>query len=195
MIDLLVVITSRETARDLLLKMLKLALPILLLTAASFAQVRTTPKVTAAPIANVKVVQGGKAPVEMMFRVLPGFHINSNKPNSELYIPTKVTFDVPTDISIVGMQYPEGELINLPFDPDTKLSVYTGDIDLKGFVMTTKAVPRGTYRVHGQFRYQACDNRACYPPSSVPIQFDVTVGKPKSTTVHHNPAQSPHVHN
>jgi len=175
--------------------MLKFALPILLLSSASFAQMHTTPKVTAAPIANVKVVQGGKAPVEMMFRVKPGFHVNSNQPTSELYIPTKVTFDVPTDISMVGVQYPEGELINLPFDPDTKLSVYTGDIDVKGFVMATKVVPRGTYRVHGLFRYQACDNRACYPPSSVPIQFDVTVAKPKSTTVHQNPAQSPHVHN
>lgn len=175
--------------------MFRSALAILLLSTATLAQTHARPKVTAAPISNVKVVQGGKAPVEMMFRVVPGFHINSNKPNSDLYIPTKITFDVPTDISIAGMQYPEGELISLPFDPDTKLSVYTGDIDVKGLVMTTKSVPRGTYRVHGNFRYQACDNRACYPPTSVPIQFDVVVSKPASTTVHHNPAQSPHIHN
>ena len=175
--------------------MIKAIVTILLLAGFASAQTHTAPKVTAAPISSVKVVQGGKAPVEMMFRVIPGFHINSNKPTSELYIPTKVTFDVPTDISMVGVEYPEGELINLPFDPDTKLSVYTGDIAVKGFVMATKAVPRGTYRVHGQFRYQACDNRACYPPTSVPIQFDVMVGKPASTAVHKNPAQSPHVHN
>jgi len=131
----------------------------------------------------------------MMFRVMPGFHINSNKPASELYIPTKVTFDVPTDISIVGMEYPEGEMISLAFDPDTKLSVYTGDIAVKGLVMVAKSAPTGTYRVHGQFRYQACDNRSCYPPASVPIQFDVSVAKPKSTTVQKDPPQSPHIHN
>jgi hypothetical protein len=58
-----------------------------------------------------------------------------------------------------------------------------------------KSAPTGTYRVHGQFRYQACDNRACYPPTSVPIQFDVSIAKAKSTTEYHNPPQSPHIHN
>lgn len=130
-----------------------------------------------------------------MFRVMPGFHINSHQPTSDLYIPTTISLDVPTDVSVAGMQYPEGELLSLPFDPSTKLSVYTGDITVKGMVMAAKSTPRGTYRVHGNFRYQACDNRACYPPTTVPIQFDVTVDKPVPTHVRGNPGQSPHIHN
>jgi len=63
-------------------------------------------------------------------------------------------------------------------------------------VLAAKGTPRGTYRVHGSLRYQACDNRACYPPSTVPIAFDVAVGKPTaSKTAPHNTAQSPHIHN
>lgn len=134
--------------------------------------------------------------MEIDFRVAPGFHINSNKPTSDLYIPTAVRFDVPTDISLAGISYPQGELVSFPFDPDTKLSVYTGDVTLKGFVMAAKSTPRGTYRVHGNLRYQACDNRACYPPTNVPLAFDVTVGKPKSVRpTRRNPGQSPHIHN
>jgi len=178
------------------LNKLRRVLPILLLVTSALGQLRPTPpKVKAGPISPITVVQGGKTSLEMMFRIIPGFHINSNKPTSDLYIPTKVTFDVPTDISIAGTQYPEGEMINLPFDPDTKLSVYTGDIAVKALVMAAKSTPSGTYRVHGDFRYQACDNRACYPPTAVPIEFDVKVAKPVSTATHHNPAQSPHVHN
>jgi hypothetical protein len=131
----------------------------------------------------------------MMFRVAPGFHINSNTPTSELYIPTAVKMNVPTDISVAKLEYPEGELLTFPFDPDTKLSVYTGDLSVKGLVMAAKSAPRGTYRVHGNLRYQACDNRACYPPTNLPIAFDVTVTKPAAMhSSRPNPAQSPHIH-
>ncbi|MGZ4813793.1 MAG: protein-disulfide reductase DsbD domain-containing protein [Terriglobales bacterium] len=175
--------------------MIKYIVSVLLLAAAAFAQSRA-PKVTALPIAKVTVPQGGKANVEMSFRVAPGFHINSNKPTSDLYIPTAVRLDVPTDISVGKMEYPEGELVSFPFDPDTKLSVYTGDIAVKGLVMTAKSTPRGTYRVHGNLRYQACDNRACYPPVNLPVAFDVTVSSaPASHRGRRNPAQSPHIHN
>jgi Thiol:disulfide interchange protein DsbD, N-terminal len=174
-----------------------LAITLLVATAA-FGQMPGTrsPKVTAEPIAKVSVPKGGKGNVEMMFRVRPGFHINSHKPSSDLYIPTALTLDVPTDVSVAGLQYPDGEMISFPFDPDTKLSVYTGDITVRGLVMAAKSTPLGTYRVHGNLRYQACDNRACYPPSTVPIAFDVTVDQPvKRKTAHANPAQSPHIHN
>src|SRR4051812_38779024 len=176
------------------MKLFKHALTIVVLASAAFAQSRA-PKVTATPIAKVTVPQAGKAKVEMMFRVAPGFHINSNKPTSDLYIPTAVKLDVPTDVSVAKLEYPQGELVSFPFDPDTKLSVYTGDITVKGLVMAAKSTPRGTYRVHGNFRYQACDNRACYPPVSLPIAFDVTVTKPAPAhSSRPNPAQSPHIH-
>ncbi len=172
----------------------KCVFALALLATAAFAQSRSgLPKVTAEPINKVTVPQGGKAAVEMAFRVAPGFHINSAKPTSELYIPTAVKLDVPTDISVGKMEYPEGELVSFPFDPDTKLSVYTGDINIKGLVMAAKSTPKGTYRVHGNFRYQACDNRACYPPVNLPIAFDVTVAK-AATHATKNPAQSPHIH-
>jgi hypothetical protein len=176
--------------------MIKQILAIVALSACAFGQThKGPPKVTAVPIDKVTVTQGGKAPVSMMFRVAPGFHINSNKPTSDTYVPTAVKFDVPTDISLGKTEYPEGELVSFPFDPDTKLSVYTGDITVKGLVMAAKSTPKGTYRVHGNLRYQACDNRACYPPTTVPIAFDVTVVRPVPTkAARRNPAQSPHIH-
>lgn len=177
--------------------MMKRLFATLLAASAAFAQMpgTVTPKVTAAPIAKVTVTQGGKGKVEMMFRVKPGFHVNSHKPSSELYIPTTVLLDVPTDVSVAALHYPDGEMLSFPFDPDTKLSVYTGDIAVTGTVLAAKSTPKGTYRVHGNLRYQACDNRACYPPSTVPIAFDVTVAKPASSKPHHNTPQSPHIHN
>jgi Thiol:disulfide interchange protein DsbD, N-terminal len=171
---------------------------VLCLAATSFAQISSAkkpPKVTFAPMGTVKVTQGGKAEFQAMFRVVPGFHINSNKPSSELLIPTAINFDVPTNISITGVAYPAGENYTFAFSPDEKLSVYTGDFTVTGKIMTTSVTPKGTYRVHATLRYQACDNRACYPPASIPLHFDVNVQKPSVTKAkRRSPAQSPHIH-
>src|SRR3954468_7974214 len=67
------------------------------------------PKVIAAPIATVQVKQGASAPVRLTFRVIPGYHINSNKPKSELLLPTVMKFNAPSGISIGKVEYPKGE--------------------------------------------------------------------------------------
>ncbi len=171
---------------------------LLVLTWATLAPAQLSlpkPKVTLAPIAKVTVAQGASAPVRMWFRVAPGYHINSNHPGSELLIPTVVNVEVPTDVSVAKIAYPKAEELTFPFSPDEKLSVYTGDFAISALVIAAKSTPRGTYRVHGNLRYQACDNRACYPPTNVPLEFDVTVAKPAVThAARGNPAQSPHVH-
>jgi len=176
---------------------------LLVLTAAAFAQndslltPKSTPRVTAAAVAPVTVTAGKSAPVEMQFTVARGFHVNSNKPKSEPLIPTAVSLSPPTDILISSINYPDGKDLSFPFAPDEKLNVYTGEISVTAQVRAAKAAPPGRYRVHGQLKYQACDDRACYPPALVPVAFDVKVLKaPASSTgtAKHNPPQSPHVH-
>ena len=174
---------------------------VLLLVSSAFAQVEkpkpgATHRVTAAPIAPVKVVVGKSATVELPFRVARGYHINSNKPNSELLIATVLKVNPPTNILVAKLTYPAGEDRSFPFAPAEKLNVYTGDFAVSGLVRAARATPPGRYRVRAMLKYQACDDRACYPPGQLPVSFDVKVTKGTSTTGKHrrNPAQSPHVH-
>jgi len=60
-------------------------------------------------------------------------------------------------------------------------------------VSATRSASPGKYKVHGQLKYQACNDRSCFPPKLAPVEFEVSVLKPKTGTAH-NPAQSPHVH-
>lgn len=143
----------------------------------------------------VIVKPGGKATTELAFQVKPGFHINSNQPGSELLLPTVVKLSPPTNVSVGGVRYPAGRELSFPFAPDEKLSVYTGDFTVNALVSAAKNTPPGRYRVHGMLTYQACDDRACYPPAHLPISFDVRVTRGASTRVRRNPPQSPHVHN
>ncbi len=163
----------------------------------SFSKPKASPtnRVTAMPPRPVHIQPGGKANADLAFQVKHGFHINSNKPGSDLLVPTVVKLDPPTDIAVGGLQYPEGHDFSLSADPTEKLNVYTGDFTVTAIVAAAKKMPPGRYRIHGMLKYQACDDRACYPPAQLPIAFDVQVGKAASTRVRRNPPQSPHVHN
>lgn len=154
-----------------------------------------TQKVSSTPIATVSVRAGSSATVHLPFQVAQGFHINSHKPGSELLIPTVLRLSPPTNISVGMVEYPEGKELSFDFAPDEKLNVYAGEFQVGAMVRPARVVTPGRYRVHGSLRYQACDNRACYPPMQVPIAFDVKVLKPVSNrSPRRNPPASPHIH-
>lgn len=179
-----------------------LALALLLGAASLFAQDRVlgsskpgaTQRVAFAQVAPVKVAAGKSTAIELPFRVTRGYHINSSKPTSELLVPTVLSVNPPTNILIAKLTYPAGEDRSFPFSPGDKLNVYTGDFAVTGLVRAARTTPPGTYRVKGLLKYQACDDRACYPPGQLPVAFDVKITKAASTRPRRNPAQSPHVH-
>lgn len=144
------------------------------------AQENLTPKgrtfVSFVSATNAVVSPGHSAPVQFTFRVQDPYHINSSHPLAEELIPTQLHFSLPGEIAVGRMQYPAGKLMSFPFDPSTKLSVYSGDFVVKGLIMAPTVASTGTYTVHGELKYQACDNNACYPPKKLPFTFNVKVG-------------------
>jgi hypothetical protein len=144
---------------------------------------------------TVKVKQGQNLPVQFTFHVKTGYHINSNQPTEPEMIPTSLGFTPPPDLVIAKVQYPPGVLTSFPFEPTEKLSVYAGDVVVKAVILTQPHAPLGTYTVHGEFKYQACDNNACYPPKKLPVQFDVKVSKVTVKTHPKPNPQSPNIHN
>lgn len=146
------------------------------------------------PLDTVSIRQGKTVPVQFTFHIKKGYHINSSQPTTPELIPTSLGFTPPPDLVIAKVQYPPGQLTSFPFDPTQKLSVYSGDVIVKAVVIAQPRAPYGTYTVHGEFKYQACDNNACYPPKKLPVQFDLKVGK---TARSHKPRAtrtSPNIH-
>ena len=171
-----------------------LPIAVFLICLSAFAQISnapTTPTVTVAPIAPVTIERGKAGTFSVDVRIAAGFHINSNKPKDEYLIPTTLKMDPPSDVVITLIKYPQGEDLAFPFSPDQKINVYSGDITIHGVIKAMSTSGTGTYRVHGALKYQACDNAACYPPKSVPLQFEVKINKGTPPKRHRNPAQSP----
>jgi len=133
------------------------------------------PTVDFAPVGKVQVKAGAPVNVELDFRIGSEFHINSNKPRSELLIPTTLKLSAAAPVTLVGVKYPAGQDMSFPFAPDEKLSVYSGDFAITATVKAPAKARNGEYPVAGELHFQACDRSACYPPRSIPVKFSVTV--------------------
>jgi hypothetical protein len=116
------------------------------------------------------VAAGKRSVLELHFRVVDGFHVNSHTPKSELLIPTRVELQPATGVKADAIEYPAGTSYSFSFDPTEKLDVYSGDFTVKLPVVAEA----GTHTVDGTLRYQACDHAACYPPKSLPVQVIFT---------------------
>jgi hypothetical protein len=139
------------------------------------------------------IARGEPGSVDLRFHIASGYHINSNQPSEEFMIPTALHMDATTDIVIGKIYYPDGQSVAFDFAPDQKLSVYSGTFTVGVTVRPLHTVPPGKYAMRGALKYQACDNRACYPPKQLPVEFEVRVIK--APAAHgHRPAQSPHAH-
>ena len=71
-----------------------------------------------------------------------------------------------------GASYPQGTEFTLPLDPETKLSVYTGEFTIQARIVATA----GNHLVEAKLHYQACDKDACMPPKTITVPIDV-IGK------------------
>jgi len=117
-----------------------------------------------------EVAAGKRTVLELHFRVVDGFHVNSHTPKSELLIPTQITLQPAAGVKAEALEYPAGTSYSFSFDPTEKLDVYTGAFTVKLPVLATA----GSHTVDGTLRYQACDHAACYPPKTLPVQVIFT---------------------
>lgn len=112
---------------------------------------------------------GKPAKIDLHFRIAAGLHINSHTPGEEELIPTTLTIPEGSGVRLEDAVYPPGTDFALPFDPKTRLSVYTGEFAIQARIV---AIP-GSHLVEARLHYQACDNNACMPPKTITAAISV----------------------
>ena len=132
-------------------------------------------QVTVLPVAPVTVHGKSAGTLVIEFRVLPGYHINSNKPTSELLIPTTVKFNAPQQLQLGNAVYPAGREFALPIAPEEKLNVYADEVEVTVPISARAGSAPGSYSLKGELTYQACNDNSCFPPRTVPLEATVRV--------------------
>ncbi|HET7102403.1 MAG TPA: thiol:disulfide interchange protein, partial [Terriglobia bacterium] len=69
------------------------------------------------------------------------------------------------------------------------ISVYEGEVRVGSMLKVSESARPGAYQLRGKFMYQACNDHACLPPTSVPIEVSIRVApssvplKPANTEI------------
>ena len=122
------------------------------------------------PSPGVRIDKPGQVRVPVGIRIRRGYHINSNTPNERYLIPTSLTWDTPP-FEVKSVEYPAAEEVRYDFSEEP-LSVYSSRIE----IVTTfrvESVPAELAELSARFRFQACDDRSCLPPRTIPVKIPV----------------------
>jgi len=124
-------------------------------------------KITSATI-DPPLKAGGASTLKVAATVIPEWHINSDKPFSEDYIPTKLEVKGPVSVAAGAVRYPPAETMTLEVASADKISVFGGDLK---FEVPLKAAadfaPKPGDALTVTIDYQGCNNNECLRPASV----------------------------
>jgi thiol:disulfide interchange protein DsbD len=138
------------------------------------AQLRR-PRAEVTPLAERSSAHAGDS-VRVALKVsLPeGLHTQSNKPRDPLLIPTELSIDAPSGITVTEVVWPPSTDLNQA-GQDKPLAVFEREFVVGVQLSVGSAVAAGDLAVPGTLRYQACDANLCYPPQSAAFSWPLQI--------------------
>ena len=139
------------------------------------AQLMGPPAADVAPLLAAEGVEQGSIMRAAIRVTLPeGLHTNANQPRDPSLIPIVLSVDAPSGVSVEEIVYPE------PTDlaqegVEELLAVYEQEFLIGVQLRVAGDVPPGSIEVPASLRYQACDERVCYIPATVPTGWTFAV--------------------
>jgi len=127
----------------------------------------------ATPPATADATAGGKVSLVVEMTPNPGIHVYA--PGAKDYLPVKLTLKPQPDIRIGKLTYPKSEMVHFAALNET-VPVYQKPFKLLQDVALGKAAkPGSTLAVSGTLEFQACDDKVCFVPESVPVSWTVAI--------------------
>ena len=104
-----------------------------------------------------------------------GLHVNSNEPLEDFLIPTVLTLDPPEGIALEAVAWPTPIMLEQQ-GSENPLAVFEETFVIGAAFTVASDLDAGNYSIPGSLRYQACDERMCYIPTTASLEFQLTVG-------------------
>ncbi len=137
------------------------------------------PSAELTPVVEQSAVQPGETLTGRLRVVLDeGIHVQSDAPREEYLIPTRLTFDPPEGVTVEEVTYPPASDWFLQ-GQDEPLAVFESEFAIEWRLAVGPDLAPGELVVPGNFQYQSCDDRLCYPPVTAPVEWRVRVEAPR----------------
>jgi cytochrome c biogenesis protein CcdA/thiol-disulfide isomerase/thioredoxin len=141
------------------------------------AQGQTRPTAAIAPSVETDGVRAGSPTRVALTVTLPeGLHIQSNKPRDPSLIAATLTIDVPPGVRVAHLVFPESKDFTLNGQAEP-LAVFDHEFVAGAELEIAGSVPPGDLVVPARFRYQACNDRVCFPPVTATTGWTLRIVK------------------
>jgi thiol:disulfide interchange protein DsbD len=130
--------------------------------------------VTVGPDAPVAAYQGIQIEIPIAIKVAPGLHVQANPASRPELIPLSIKIDDARGLKVGRPLYPAGRAYRIEGSEDA-ISVYEGSFDVGLPVDVPSDASMGNRVLKGSIRFQACDDRRCYPPTVIAFAQTVVV--------------------
>ncbi|MFZ0884797.1 MAG: protein-disulfide reductase DsbD domain-containing protein [Candidatus Acidiferrales bacterium] len=128
------------------------------------------------------MVSGNRVRLVAQIELPPNVHVYS--PGVQGYKPIQLTLNAAHGIEFAPVVFPNPKVLYLEAIQE-HVPVFEGKFRITQDVMVTESKTRDiarslvsarkTISITGLLSYQACDDRVCYPPASVPVMWSLQV--------------------
>ena len=129
-------------------------------------------------ISGTEISPGQK--VSLSFDITPKRNMHVYAPGKHDYQVIAVKLDPQPWLKVAPTTYPPSEIYHFK-ELDEKVETYghpfklVQDVTVLDTAAAKKALAAGPVKLSGLLTYQACDDKVCYAPSKVPVNFALTV--------------------
>ena len=112
------------------------------------------------------------------------FHVQSNSPRDPAFIPTVLTVDAPAGVRMTEIVFPPATDLK-QVGQSEPLAVFEHEFAIGVQFEFAATVAPGALDIPGRLRYQACDDRLCYPPATAEFRWIVPISGSGSSSRQH----------
>ncbi len=146
------------------------------LPAAGFGQSRPRAEVT--PFVESDGVHPGQTlRLALKVTLAETLHVQSDQPRDPSLIPTVLSLTPPDGFSVTTLVYPESSELKQE-GLDEPLVVFGHEFVTGAHLAVPADAAPGTLVIPGRLRYQACDDKVCYAPSTAQFEWSVRIVAP-----------------
>ena len=126
------------------------------------------------PLVESDAAAGLPVRAALQVRIPDRFHVQSDAPRDPSLIPTVLTVDAPTGITVKEVVFPQATEF-AQIGQSQPLLVFEHEFAIGVQFDVAPAMAAGRIDVPGRLRYQACDDRLCYAPVTADVLWTLTV--------------------
>ena len=126
------------------------------------------------PIIESEAHPGGRARAALIVRLPETLHVQSNAPRDASLIPTVLTITPPDGVRVSELVFPKATDLEQA-GQSQPLAVFEHEFAIGVQLEVADRARPGAVDLPGELRYQACDDKLCFTPQSVPLTWTVAL--------------------